>query len=154
MGEKQFIKGIITLSINMEVVNRILKVSDISSNSRINEIIDNYSEKIYYDTDAAERWRRDVNAGNRIEAELINDVKCIALSAALLAIGGAICKGFTVSATRINKIKNAIGYICSGLGLVGSSNIFEIARTISDYYENFDNLENDWWDVQMAEHAP
>ena len=63
-------------------------------------------------------------------------------------------KGFTVSATRINKIKNAIGYICSGLGLVGSSNIFEIARTISDYYENFDNLENDWWDVQMAEHAP
>lgn len=114
----------------------------------------NYSEKIYYDTDAAGRWRRDVNAGNRIEAELINDVKSIALSAALLAIGGAICKGFTVSATRINKIKNAIGYICSGLGLVGSSNIFEIARTISDYYENFDNLDNDWWDVQMAEHAP
>ncbi len=114
----------------------------------------NYSEKIYYDTDTAGQWRRDVNAGNRIEAELINDGKSIALSAALLAIGGAICKGFTVSATRINKIKNAIGYICSGLGLVGSSNIFEIARTISDYYENFDNLENDWWDVQITEHAP
>lgn len=114
----------------------------------------NYSEKIYYDTDTAGQWRRDVNAGNRIEAELINDGKSIALSAALLAIGESICKGSTVSATRINKIKNAIGYICSGLGLVGSSNIFEIARTIGDYYENFDNLENDWWDVQITEHAP
>lgn len=114
----------------------------------------NYSEKIYYDTDTAGQWRRDVNAGNRIEAEFINDGKSIALSAALLAIGGSICKGSTVSATRINKIKNAIGYICSGLGLVGSSNIFEIARTIGDYYENFDNLENDWWDVQITEHTP
>lgn len=113
-----------------------------------------YSEKIYYDTDAAGRWRRDVNAGNRILNELISDCKSIALSAALLAIGGVICKGFTVAATRINKIKNAIGYICSGLGLVGSSNIFEIARTISDFYDNGTNLENDWWDVQVAEHAP
>ena len=48
MGENQFIKGIITLSINMEVVNRVLKVSNISSNSRINEIIDNYRQKSEY----------------------------------------------------------------------------------------------------------
>ncbi|WP_313310143.1 hypothetical protein [Lactococcus taiwanensis] len=110
----------------------------------------NNSEKIYYDSDEAERWRKDINEGNRIDRELINDAKSVALSSALLLIGAAICKGMASSATRIDKIRNAIGYVCSGFGIVGSNNIFDIARTISDFYDNGNNLVNDWWDVQMA----
>ena len=113
-----------------------------------------YTEKIYYDTDEAGRWRRDVNEGNRIQNELISDAKSIALSAALLLIGGAICDGAAALgyAVKVEKIKNAIQYIAAPV--VGTGNVLVIAKTIGEYYDNCGKLENDWWDVQTAEHAP
>lgn len=71
MGENQFIKGIITLSINMEVVNRVLKVSNISSNSRINEIIDNYRQKSKYFVKDVENFKKYI----KTNADLIESWK-------------------------------------------------------------------------------
>ena len=71
MGENQFIKGIITLSINMEVVNRVLKVSNISSNSRINEIIDNYRQKSGYFLKDVENFKNYIET----DADLIQSWK-------------------------------------------------------------------------------
>ena len=71
MGENQFIKGIITLSINMEVVNRVLKVSNISSNSRINEIIDNYRQKSKYFVKDVENFKKYI----KTNADLIESRK-------------------------------------------------------------------------------
>ena len=74
-----------------------------------------YTEKIYYDTDEAGRWRRDVNEGNRIQNELISDAKSIALSAALLLIGGAICDGAAALgyAVKVEKNKKCHTIYCS-----------------------------------------
>lgn len=81
-------------------------------------------------------------------------IAIIELYVAILSVGGFIIKAGKAIGLSIKKIieniSEGIKYIVTGAGLLGSSNIFDIARNIYDYHQILDKVEKDWQNCYMA----